>query len=96
MPSSIPNLPAKLLGTPGVEMMMPPTSILPSVTRMVTDAVSNLGTNENGLFTVWINTTAGVNLAHVQRVGGHAEVVSYVGKSWGEPIEAGIAARIHW
>jgi hypothetical protein len=63
---------------------------------MVQQAVKNLPTEEDGLFTVWVSTTKGVNLTHVQRVGKHAEIVSYIGKSWGQPISAGIAATVHW
>ena len=63
---------------------------------MVKEAVTNLPASDHALVTVWVSTTKGVNLAYVQRVGEHAEIVSYVGKSWGKPIEAGISGQIHW
>lgn len=92
----IPNLPADLVTAPGVEMIPPPVQLLPSMDAIVMDAVKNLPTDEDGLFTVWVSTTKGVNLAHVQRVGTHAEIVSYVGKSWGKPLDAGVAVKVHW
>lgn len=88
------NLPTELIPKPGVEMNAPPVALIPSITDMVTRAVANRSPDKDGLFTLWVDTTAGVNLAHVQRIGGQVDVLFYVGKTWGKPITAGVAA--HW
>jgi hypothetical protein len=92
----IPNLPADLVHKVGVQMIPPPPDLLPSVNQMITTAIAQLPRGENGAFTAWIDTSEGVNGALVQRFGDHIDIVLYFGQTWGTPIRAGIAARVHW
>lgn len=93
--TNIPNLPEEFQAMRGVVMNAPPQEVLAQTNTMIRDAVAQLGKDERGVLT-WIATTEGVNLALVQKVNDHVEVFGYVGKSWGKPLAAGIAARLHW
>lgn len=79
----------------GVEMQSPPAVYLEDTTQMISDAVAHLGPNDRGILT-WVASTAGVNLALVNKINGHVDVAAWVGKSWNAPLEAGIVGRVHW
>lgn len=94
----IPNLPPHLAQFKGVEMTPPPPSIRDAATKMITDLTQGMRDEEKFMFT-WIAQRDGagntsVNLAAVQRVGDHVQVVEWFGKTWGEPYEVGIAGKI--
>jgi len=96
---TIPDLPAHLKTSPGVDMTTPPIEWLQPTTHMIMDAVKNADFGEGKHVVVtWIATTEGVNAAVVAKVIESEKidfkVVSWVGKKWGAPIEAGIAGQI--
>jgi len=99
----IPGLPEELIPTKGVEMRTPPTAFIQPATSLIESAMASLPRDSKGHL-VWIAQKVGdeksVNAAIVNRVGGHAEVVLWIGKSWGTPESAGLgvgtAGRIHW
>ncbi len=79
----------------GVAMNPPPAIYLEQTTTLIADALKRVGKDERGGL-VWVATTAGINLALASKVGDHVEVTAYIGKVWGEPLEAGIAGRVRW
>lgn len=91
----IPGLPDHLVGQHGVEMMPPPAQFLEQTNTMIHDAVAKLGPGDK-FMTAWVLTSKGVNSALVTRVNDHIEIVGYIGKSWGAPIEAGIGGVWHF
>lgn len=92
--ANIPNLPEHLQDAPGVEMTPPPLPILNRATEMISQ-ITQAMPDGNGL--TWIAMRKDgqtiLNLAAVQRKGEHFEVVEWIGKTWGEPVEVGIAGR---
>ncbi len=82
---------------PGVQMNTPPAQYITQTTSIIQNAVAQLGADEKGAL-VWVaSRSAGkthVNLALVHRVNDRFAVTGWVGKTWGQPIEAGIAGRI--
>lgn len=97
-PEPIVDIFAKVPGVPsvkGVAMNAPPASILGELTKQVQDAVATLPPDGKGAL-VGVATTTGVNLAVVAKVGNHVNVVSWLGKSWGQPVSGGAAVQVHW
>lgn len=92
---AIPGLPAQYADLPSVAMVPPPAYLLADTSRFVTEAVAALPNGEKGRLT-WIATTKGVNLALVDKVNDHVNVTAWIGKSWGQPIAAGVAGEVHW
>ena len=80
---------------PGVAMNPPPLEHLPSITAAIEQATATLAPGARGGL-VAIATTAGVNLAVVQKIGDRGSVVAWVGKSWGAPLAGGVAWRQTW
>lgn len=68
------------------------TEINDSITKFVN---ATIAADERGGL-VAIATTKGVNLAVVQRTGKNSEIVAYIGKTWGEPLDAGVQWRQRW
>lgn len=93
--TQIPNLPEQFEDMKGVVMSSPPLEVYAKTNTMIRDAVASLGENEHGAL-VWVATTEGVNIAVVHKVNSNMDITAYVGKTWGAPLQAGIAARIHW
>ena len=95
----IPGLPERLEQAPGVIMNSPPAEYMERTNNMILSAVSQLGATDRGALT-WIATRSGgkthVNLAIVQRVNDRFQVVGWVGKTFGEPIAAGVAGKLVW
>lgn len=88
----------------GVALNPPPGPILAQATKLVTDAMAQVPSGEHGSL-VAIATRQGdavnVNLAFAVKAGNHVEVVTWIGKSWGDPVSAvplsaGGAARVHF
>lgn len=96
---NIPGIPESLAPAPGVEMNAPPAEYIDKAERIISDAVAKLGPNEKGALT-WLAMMKGdkiiVNLAVVAKVNDHFSTVAWIGRTWGEPIEAGIAGRLVW
>lgn len=84
----------------GVAMNPPPDAILVDVTRMVEHAMQAVPANGKGalvgIATKDANGALNVNLALVQKVGARVNVVSWLGKSWGQPVSGGAAVQVHW
>lgn len=88
----------------GVALNAPPASILGRATELVRDAMAQVPADERGTL-VALATRQGdvthVNLALATKVGSRVEVVTWIGKSWGEPVAAapltaGGAVRVHF
>jgi hypothetical protein len=100
---NIPGLSDELQALSGVQMTPPPAELIPSITQFINQSVASLPEGEKGRI-VWIAQKHGneksVNLAIVSKLGGHAEVTGWVGKSWGTPYAAGLVAgaagAVHW
>lgn len=92
---NIPDIPDHLSDAPGVAMNVPPPEYLSDTTQIIADAVAQLGPNDRGIMT-WVATTKGVNLALVDKINDHIDVIAFIGKDWGHPVEAGLVGRVHW
>jgi len=79
----------------GVALQAPPAEHYGRISQAVDAFAQTLAPEQRG-GAVGIATTKGVNLAIVQRVGGRSAIVGWVGKSWGEPIEGGLAWKLRW
>lgn len=80
----------------GVVMNPPPPQFIDAVNRSISEFVSaTLRPGDRGGI-VAVGTTTGFNLAVVQRVGKGGEIVAFIGKDWGAPIEAQIMWRQRW
>lgn len=90
----IPGLPEHWASLPSVQMTPPPLQWKPDAERLITEALASLGEERGAI--VWIATQTGVNLAIVQKVNTHVEILGYAAKSWGKPLAAGVVGRIHW
>lgn len=93
----IPGLPPELVASKGVEMTPPTGEALTKATSLIDQAMATVRDGEKGAL-IWIAQRQGdqtsVNLAYAHKVGEHVEVTAWIGKTWGEPIDAGIAGRI--
>lgn len=92
---NIPNLPPELVDREGVEMTLPPPTLLPTIRDYIDNAAAVLKPGERGRL-VWIADTHGVNVAVVNKVNEHIEIAAFVGKRWGQPYAAGLVGQIHW
>lgn len=83
----------------GVALNPPPASILAQATKMVSDAMKDIPPGERGSL-VAIATKQGdavnVNLAFAVKANDRVDVITWVGKSWGEPVAAGVVGRVHF
>ena len=92
-----PTLPGVPSST-GVAMNPPPARILGEVNQLVAAAMAGLPADSRGQL-VGIATKnpetgrVDVNLALAVRAGAHVEVVAWIGKTWGQPIAAGVLGR---
>ena len=93
--TQIPNLPPSFQQAKGVVMSPPPAKYLEQTTSVIRDALKALEPGERGAL-AWVATTEGINLAVVHRVNDRLEVAGFIGKSWGEPLAAGVVGRVHW
>ncbi len=81
-------------------MQTPPADMLPVITSRLAKAMHSLPEDRHGAL-FWIATTEGINLAVVQRVPGLLRrtdftITGYIGKAWGEPLEAGVIGSATW
>ena len=83
----------------GVEMQVPPASIMPSITAALNRACAEIPPDKSGAL-MGIVTERGVNLAIVHRVGDDFQVSAWVGRSWvgasGSAYECGAQAKLTW
>jgi hypothetical protein len=79
----------------GVAVMAPPEALLPSIAAAVAKACEAIPAGRTGAL-VAIADTKGANLAVVQRIGTHVEIMGWIGKSWGEPIAGGASVHASW
>jgi hypothetical protein len=79
----------------GVAFNRPPIEVFEQTNQMIHHAVSQIGKGDKFLF-VAVATTKGTNVAAVQKLGDHVEIVEYIGKTWGEPLSAGVSAAWHF
>lgn len=91
LPIATPPL-AVNLRMPSVRYEAPPASILAQATQMVVEAAKTLEPDEK-LALVTVVTTTGANGALVARVQEDLVVTLWIGKTWGQPVSAGVAAR---
>ena len=98
MPEII-DLPEPFVNAPGVQMTPPPQELIPSIMGAISKATSNLNEDEKAKL-VWIaqthNGKQSVNAALVVKAPAGIEVIGWFGKTWGEPIDAGIAGQKTW
>lgn len=84
----------------GVAMNAPPAETLSQVSQMVRDAMATLPEGDRGaLVGIATRDASGkvnVNLALATRVGNHVDIAAFMGKTWGEPLAAGVMTRIHF
>lgn len=94
-----PTIPGVFLSN-GVQQLAPPASILDAVNKQVHDAFAALPPDASGALVAIATRDADgkstANLALVTRVGEHANVTAWIGKSWGAPVAGGAAVQIHW
>lgn len=94
-----PQLPDHLRDAPSVQFNPPPTHYMDQTLGVIGAAVARLDPNEKGKL-VWIahkkDGKVSVNAAVVNKFNDNFEVVLWVGKTWGRPIEAGVAASLSW
>ena len=74
---------------PGV-VQYPPTLISDSLKRQVDAVLANVPADKKAAL-VTVATTKGFNVAFAYRVGDRLKVASWVGKSWDQPLEAGVS-----
>jgi hypothetical protein len=83
----------------GVEMQVPPASIMPSISAALAKAVAEIPPDKSGAL-MGIVTERGVNLAVVHRVGDNFTVSAWIGRSWvgasGSAFECGAQAKLTW
>lgn len=91
----IPDLPPELADRDGVQMNLPPDSLLPTIQSYIEQAAAILQPGERGRL-VWIADTHGVNVAVVNRLNSHIEVTAWVGKKWSLPFAAGVVGQVRW
>ena len=81
--------------TKGVAYTDPPGPLLAQALEIVNRGIAELPANANGAI-VTVATDAGVNGAVVAKVNDHFQVVGFIGKSWGNAITYGGAAKLVW
>ena len=91
---NIQKIPDHLRFEPGVEMVPPPAEFFKLTNEMIADAIRAADVKGGETAVTWIATTEGVNAAVVARVNDDLHFLAYIGKKWGEPIEAGVAGRL--
>lgn len=98
MPDQYAQLPGvQSLG--GVALNAPPTSILQQATEMVRAAMAEVPDGSKGVLVGVATARQGVvdvNLALASKVGDHVDIAAWIGKSWGEPVSAGVVGRVHF
>ena len=83
----------------GVAMNPPPAEYIGDVTRMVNAAMATMPEDGRGQLVgiANINPVSGkldVNAALAVRAGSRVDIVAWFGKSWGEPVHAGVMGRL--
>lgn len=95
----IPGLPDHMKAWDGVQMNEPPGELIESTMGVIGKAVAQLKDGEKGKL-VWVATKNGdklaVNAAVVNKFNDHFEVTLWIGKTWGQPISAGVAGAVTW
>ena len=93
--AAVPGIPS----AKGVALNAPPPAIFANVMQMVTDTVAGMPPKSKvalvGIATQKDGQT-NVNLALAIRAGHNVEIVSWLGKTWGDPVEKGVALRWHF
>ena len=83
----------------GVALNAPPPAIFADVMQRVTDTVQAMPEGSKvalvGIATE-TNGVKNVNLALAIRAGTHVEIVTWLGKTWGAPVDKGVALRWHF
>lgn len=93
-----PNIP----GTPstgGVALNAPPAHLLADTTKFVREAMAEVPDGEHLVAVANVSQYSGktnVNLALAVKAGTHVDVVTWIGKSWGAPVSAGVLGRVHF
>lgn len=88
--------PAHLAYLSGVALTPPPPSLVPAVTKHITEALALLPPGHTGAL-VFIASTAGINLAIAHRVKGEVKVAAWIGKKWGRTaVASGIVGQVTW
>lgn len=92
------QLPERLQGLQGVQFNPPPPEFIGQTTSMLADAVKNIKVDKNGTLMFVANHREGktsLNYAIVvQTDDGDLKVMHWLGKTWGRPLEVGIAATL--
>jgi hypothetical protein len=75
-------------------MVAPPTQYIQQTQNLISQAIANTAPGKSGIFTLWIDSEAGINAAVAKKIGDDVKVVAYFGKSWGKPYAAGVALQV--
>jgi hypothetical protein len=79
-------------------MVPPPPELLPQVESKIMDAVKAIPAGRNNAL-VWVATEKGVNMAIVSRHSTEKAdfaIEGYIGKTWSQPIAAGVVGSVAW
>jgi hypothetical protein len=76
----------------GVAFNEPPSNLLASIERQIQMAATAIPAGARGAL-VGVATESGVNAALVIKAGHGWDTVTWIGKSWGAPIEGGAMVR---
>jgi len=82
----------------GVAMNPPPTEVLGDVTRMIENAVKAIPAGSTMALVGVATKTHGkvnTNLVFAARLGEQVTILSWIGKTWGQPIDKGVAVQWH-
>jgi hypothetical protein len=78
-----------------IQFNPPPDHHVSDLMNSINSAMASLPPDAKGAL-VMVPTTAGGNAAIVVRAGHSWDVMTWIGKSWGEPLAAGVAVRKVW
>lgn len=78
---------------PGVKMNEPPPEISTSISTMVEDHLR--GTSHTGAV-LGVATTKGFNVVVAKKKDDRFVIETWIGKSWGSPLEAGIKGIVYF
>lgn len=85
----------------GVAMNPPSPALLGSVTDMIANAMKHIPEGERGKLVAVVHRDpvtgkVSTNAAFAVKAHEHVNVVAWFGKTWGQPISAGVMTEIHF
>lgn len=82
----------------GVVYAPPPADIAPAIHSQIDEFLKGLPSGADGTFLLDVSTDRGINGVLVARKDGRVDFAgaAYIGKSWGQPLRAGVVLRASW